>query len=77
MSNLLPAARKIQQWIKAHPRKATIVYSVLKEFDDAIEKEGSEIEELKEFIRDVLGLPGIQLNEAREWVEDFCKKHGI
>jgi len=33
---LLEVSKKIQTWIHAHPRKATIVWSVIHEFDDAI-----------------------------------------
>jgi hypothetical protein len=34
---LLESAKKIQTWIHAHPHKATIVTSVIEEFDKAIE----------------------------------------
>lgn len=37
MKDLLSAAKKVQTWIHAHPRKATIVRSVIDEFDNAIE----------------------------------------
>jgi hypothetical protein len=33
---LLESAKKIQTWIHAHPRKATIVQDVIDEFDEAI-----------------------------------------
>lgn len=36
MKDLLSAAKKVQTWIHAHPRKATIVRSVIDEFDKVI-----------------------------------------
>jgi hypothetical protein len=41
---LLNASKKIQTWIHAHPRKATIVWDVIHEFDDAIARLESEPE---------------------------------
>lgn len=36
LASLLSSSKKIQTWIHAHPRKATIVRHVITEFDDAI-----------------------------------------
>lgn len=42
---LLIVSKKIQTWIKAHPHKATIVWDVIHEFDDAISALEAEIKE--------------------------------
>lgn len=52
--NLLKAAKKIQTWIHTHPKKATIVHSVIDEFDEAIRQ--SEVKKL--------GLPVVSNNEV-------------
>jgi hypothetical protein len=41
--DLLIVSKKIQTWIKAHPRKATIVWDVIREFDNAINTCESEL----------------------------------
>jgi len=48
MEALLNASKKIQTWIHAHPRKATIVRYVIEEFDKAI----ADTEERLRFIKE-------------------------